>query len=144
MGGSLGAGFSDGDRTFVIGMGPQLGTTKEGNLKIMLINDIIADRQIAMSELASNYAAENGALDVDFEKALRLWVEENSIEDEYNARLSSIDQFFSKDKLWISQETIKELSDALIKAEAAKNALATMIENELKEEPHNKILVKQM
>ena len=94
MGGSLGAGFSDGDRTFVIGMGPQLGTTKEGNLKIMLINDIIADRQIAIGELASNYAAENGALDVDFEKALRLWAEENSIEDEYNARLSSIDQFF--------------------------------------------------
>ena len=95
MGGSLGAGFSDGDRKFVTAMGPQLGTTQEGNLKILLFNELIAQRQIDIKDFAVAYVNEidpdtgkkRGALDSEFEKALDLWAKENRLEDEFNRRM---------------------------------------------------------
>lgn len=95
MGGSLGAGFSDGDRDFVKSMGPQLGTTKEGNLKILLFNELIAQRQIDIKDFAVAYVNEidpetgkrRGALDSLFEEALKQWAKENSLKDEFNRRM---------------------------------------------------------
>lgn len=95
MGGSLGAGFSDGDRKFVTVMGPQLGTTQEGNLKILLFNELIAQRQIDIKDFAVAYVNEidpatgkkRGALDSEFEKALAIWADENRLEDEFKRRM---------------------------------------------------------
>ena len=95
MGGSLGAGFSDGDRTFVTTMGPQLGTTQEGNLKILLFNEPIAQRQIDIKDFAVAYVNEidtltgkkRGALDSQFEDALSIWAEENQLKNEWNRRM---------------------------------------------------------
>ena len=39
-------------------MGPQLGTTQEGNLKILLFNELIAQRQIDIKDFAVAYVNE--------------------------------------------------------------------------------------
>jgi len=46
MGGSLGAGFSEGDRQFVVTMSPNLGMTKEGILKVGEYMDAMLKRRI--------------------------------------------------------------------------------------------------
>ena len=100
MGGSLGAGFSEGDRKFVEAQVPQLGTTKEGNLQILLINEIIQERKIALMNLANEYAAEQRKLgkppiDITFFNAMAEFGRENSLKEEFERRLSEIDQYFN-------------------------------------------------
>ena len=100
MGGSLGAGFSEGDRKFVEKQVPQLGTTKEGNLQILLINEIIQERKIALMNLANEYAEEQREkgkppIDIAFFNAMAEFGRENSLEDEFKRGLSEIDQYFN-------------------------------------------------
>lgn len=99
MGGSLGAGFSEGDRDFVEKQVPQLGTTKEGNFRILLINEIIQERKIALMNLANEYAAKQRKegkppIDIAFFNAMAEFGRENSLEEEFKRRLSEIDQYF--------------------------------------------------
>lgn len=99
MGGNLGAGFSEGDRKFVEVQVPQLGTTKEGNFRILLINEIIQERKIALMDLANEYAQKQRAegkppIDIAFYNAMKEFGRQNSLEEEFKRRLSEIDQYF--------------------------------------------------
>ena len=79
MGGSLGAGFSEGDRKFVEGMGAQLSTSKEGNKMIIDLNRKIASRKLEIASFADNYVKENGMVDQRFMGALREWSKQNPL-----------------------------------------------------------------
>ena len=79
MGGSLGAGFSEGDRKFVERMAPALSTSKIGNQLIIQMNNAIANRKIQINDFANAYIAENGMLDQNFNAALSKWAKENPI-----------------------------------------------------------------
>lgn len=79
MGGSLGAGFSEGDRKFVERMAPSLSTSRTGNQLIIKMNNAIANRKIQINEFANQYIAENGMLDQNFNAALSKWAKENPI-----------------------------------------------------------------
>ncbi len=79
MGGSLGAGFSEGDRKFVEGMGAQLSTSKEGNKMIIDLNRKIASRKLEIASFADNYVKENGMIDQRFMGALREWSQQNPL-----------------------------------------------------------------
>lgn len=80
MGGSLGAGFSEGDRKFVERMGAQLTTTKEGNALIIAMQEAVAERQLMIAAFADEYVGEHGMIDAKFNQALRKWAEENPLE----------------------------------------------------------------
>lgn len=77
MGGSLGAGFSEGDRKFVERMAPSLSTSKLGNKLIIEMNNAVAKRQIQINEFANKYIEEYGMLDEKFNAALSKWATEN-------------------------------------------------------------------
>lgn len=78
MGGSLGAGFSDADRSFVTGQVPNLENTPEGNARLIEIQKRINRRKIEMARFATDYAKTHGGqLDVGFDAALREWREAN-------------------------------------------------------------------
>lgn len=79
MGGSLGAGFSEGDRKFVERMAPQLSTSQTGNALIIQMNNAVANRKIQINEFANKYIEENGMLDQNFNAALSKWAAENPI-----------------------------------------------------------------
>ena len=77
MGGSLGAGFSEGDRKFVESMAPSLSTSKLGNKLIIEMNNAVAKRQIQINEFANKYIEDYGMLDEKFNAALSKWANEN-------------------------------------------------------------------
>jgi hypothetical protein len=77
MGGSLGAGFSEGDRKFVEQMVPQISATKSGNMLIIALNEAIAKRKMQINDFANQYIKENGMIDANFDAALRKWAKEN-------------------------------------------------------------------
>lgn len=79
MGGSLGAGFSEGDRKFVERMAPQLSTSQTGNALIIQMNNAVANRKIQINAFANKYIEENGMLDQNFNAALSRWAVENPI-----------------------------------------------------------------
>ena len=79
MGGSLGAGFSEGDRKFVEGMGAQLSTSEEGNKMIIDLNRKIASRKLEIASFADKYVEENGRIDKSFMGALREWSKQNPL-----------------------------------------------------------------
>ncbi len=79
MGGSLGAGFSEGDRKFVEGMGAQLSTSIEGNKMIIQMNRQIGKRKLEIASFADRYVQENGKIDKEFMGALRKWSKENPL-----------------------------------------------------------------
>ena len=79
MGGSLGAGFSEGDRKFVEGMGAQLSTSKQGNKMIIDLNRKIANRKLEIASFADKYVRENGRIDKSFMGALREWSKQNPL-----------------------------------------------------------------
>lgn len=79
MGGSLGAGFSEGDRKFVVGMGVSLGNSTRGNQLILTLLERIAERNIMVAQIANEYVTQNGRLDAGFQKVLRDWAEQNPI-----------------------------------------------------------------
>jgi hypothetical protein len=77
MGGSLGAGFSNADRDFVISQVPSLQNTPEGNKQLIQITRKVAERNQQIAKLARDYAAKNGRLDEGFDEALSRWAEAN-------------------------------------------------------------------
>lgn len=80
MGGSLGTGFSNADRDFVIEQVPNLGNTKEGNLKLIDIQTKIAQRKQDIAKFAAGYKKDHdGRLDAGFEDALASWAEQNPL-----------------------------------------------------------------
>ena len=77
MGGSLGAGFSEGDRKFVERMQPSLDTTEAGNRLLISMQRAVADRKLQISDFADKYMAEKGKIDQYFMGALAKWSNEN-------------------------------------------------------------------
>ena len=79
MGGSLGAGFSEGDRKFVERMAPQLSTSPEGNRMILDMQRKVAERKIQIAEFADRYIEDEGMIDEKFMGALREWSKQNPL-----------------------------------------------------------------
>jgi hypothetical protein len=77
MGGSLGAGFSEGDRKFVENMQPSLNTTVEGNKLLINMQRKVAQRKLEVSDFATKYIQEKGRIDEYFMGALSKWSNEN-------------------------------------------------------------------
>jgi hypothetical protein len=77
MGGSLGAGFSEGDRKFVENMQPSLNTTVEGNKLLISMQRKVAQRKLEVSDFATKYIQEKGRIDEYFMGALSKWSNEN-------------------------------------------------------------------
>jgi len=85
MGGSLGAGFSEGDRKFVERMAPQLSTSQAGNKMIIQMNKLVAQRKMQIADFADKYIQEFGRIDEKFMGALREWSKQNPLFDAGNA-----------------------------------------------------------
>lgn len=79
MGGSLGAGFSEGDRKFVQSIQPSLDTSVQGNKLIINMQRAIAQRKLDIAEFADQYVQEFGKIDEKFNAALRKWSEANPL-----------------------------------------------------------------
>lgn len=79
MGGSLGTGFSNADRDFVVGQVANLGNTPEGNRQIIGIQRKLAERKIQIAALATEYVDRVGQLDSGFDRVLRQFAEANPL-----------------------------------------------------------------
>ncbi len=80
MGGSLGTGFSNADRDFVLDQVPGLGVTPEGNRMLIEIQRRLNGRKIEIAQLADEYIAENnGQLDTGFDAVMRRHAENNPL-----------------------------------------------------------------
>lgn len=80
MGGSLGTGFSNADRDFVMDQVANLANTADGNRKIIAIQRKLAERKIQIAVLAEDYKAENeGRIDAGFSRELQRWAEANPL-----------------------------------------------------------------
>lgn len=79
MGGSLGSGFSNADRDFVLEQVPTLGNTPQGNKKVIAIQREIAKRKIEIADLATKYVQTHKVLDAGFEQELADYAEKNPI-----------------------------------------------------------------
>jgi hypothetical protein len=79
MGGSLGTGFSNADRDFVIDQVPNLGNTPEGNKALINIHMAMQGRKIEIARMARAYEQENGRLDASFFAELSEWAEQNPL-----------------------------------------------------------------
>lgn len=78
MGGSLGAGFSNGDRDYVDAQQPSLDNTKAGNLKLIEITKKVVQHTKDIAAFTSDYKkAHGGRLDSEFDGALADWAEKN-------------------------------------------------------------------
>ena len=78
MGGSLGTGVSNADRSFVEAQVAQLGNTPEGNREIISIQRALKERQIQIAEIADRYRAANGNMN-GFATYLAQWAEANPL-----------------------------------------------------------------
>ncbi|MGI6854360.1 hypothetical protein [Mesorhizobium sp. 1B3] len=80
MGGSLGTGFSNADRDFVIDQVPNLGNTPEGNAQLIDIQRKINQRRIEIAGKAREYAQRNGGrIDFGFDDELAQWADRNPL-----------------------------------------------------------------
>jgi hypothetical protein len=80
MGGSLGTGFSNADRQFVVDQVPSLANTPAGNQKLIGILRKIAQRKVQLAQLAQEYAADHdGRIDAGFDSYLTEWGEANPL-----------------------------------------------------------------
>jgi hypothetical protein len=79
MGGSLGTGFSNADRDFVIQQVPNLGNTPEGNGQLIGIQRKIQQRKLEIAELARDYEDRVGRIDRGFEEEVARFAEENPL-----------------------------------------------------------------
>jgi hypothetical protein len=79
MGGSLGTGFSNADRDFVVGQTQNLGNTPEGNKQLIQIQRQVVKRTQQIAGFARDYAAKNGRIDAGFDAALSQWAEKNPL-----------------------------------------------------------------
>lgn len=83
MGGSLGTGFSNADRDFVIAQVPNLANTKQGNLQLVDIQSKIAQRKVDIAKFTADYKkAHNGRLDGNFDGELSAWAEQHPLFDQ--------------------------------------------------------------
>jgi hypothetical protein len=80
MGGSLGSGFSNADRDFVMGQVPTLQNSPEGNALLIEIQMRMAQRRADIAQLAEEYSNSNGGrLDQGFDKLVREYAEANPV-----------------------------------------------------------------
>ena len=79
MGGSLGTGFSNADRDFVVEQVPYLGNTPEGNKAVIAINRKMQERKIQIAKMAREYEVQNGRIDARFMQELAQWAEANPL-----------------------------------------------------------------
>lgn len=80
MGGSLGAGFSNADRDFVLNQVPNLSNTPEGNKQLVSVARKIRQREIQVAKMAREYASKNnGRLDSGFDAVLQDYAEKNPL-----------------------------------------------------------------
>lgn len=79
MGGSLGAGFSNADRDFVLDQVPQLNNSPEGNALLIEVQRAMAKRKQEIAKLARDYERENERLDLGFEDLLAEWGDANPV-----------------------------------------------------------------
>lgn len=79
MGGSLGTGFSNADRDFIVNQYPALENTPEGNKQRIDGLRKIEQRKIEISRIAREYARQRGRLDAGFDEALAAWAEKNPL-----------------------------------------------------------------
>lgn len=80
MGGSLGAGFSNADRDFVLNQVPNLGNTPEGNKQLIDVTRKIRQREIEIAKKAREYARKNGGrLNAGFDSVLQDYAEKNPL-----------------------------------------------------------------
>ena len=75
LGGSLGAGFSNADRDFIMGMTANLDNSIQGNRMIIEAQKRIAQRKIELARLADEYSAKNGRLDQNWPQTMRTYAE---------------------------------------------------------------------
>jgi len=80
MGGSLGAGFSNADRDFIMGQVPNLGNTPAGNKALIGIHRQLAQRRLQIAEQAEVYAKDHGGrIDAGFNAFISQWAEQNPL-----------------------------------------------------------------
>lgn len=80
MGGSLGTGFSNADRDFVLSQVPSLQNTPEGNKQLIEVTRAVAKRNQQIAQKARDYAKRNnGRLDAGFDDELASWAEKNPL-----------------------------------------------------------------
>ena len=79
MGGSLGAGFSEGDRQFVVDIQPSLDKTIESNRNLVSMQQKIANRKLLIQQMANQYIEQNGILDTGFNILLAKFTEANPV-----------------------------------------------------------------
>lgn len=79
MGGTLGTGFSEGDRKFVEGMYPNITVSKGGNLALIAIQEKIHQRNLDIAEMASDYTATGAQLDAGFDRMVRQFAKANPL-----------------------------------------------------------------
>ena len=81
MGGSLGAGFSNADRDFVVNQVPNTEFTPEGNLQLIEILRKIQGRRLEIAQLARSYEAQHGQIDSNFNSMIAHWAAQNPLFD---------------------------------------------------------------
>jgi hypothetical protein len=79
MGGSLGAGFSEGDRKFVVDIQPSLDKSMESNQALVSMQQKIANRKLLIQQMANQYIEKNGILDTGFNILLAKFTEANPV-----------------------------------------------------------------
>lgn len=79
MGGSLGAGFSNADRSFVEQQVASLDSTPAGNKALIGLQRKLLERKIAIADLAQRYKEANGTVDGGFTTLLSQWAEQNPL-----------------------------------------------------------------
>jgi hypothetical protein len=78
MGGSLGTGFSEGDRQFVVGQVAGTGYSRGGNLALLAIQEKAQRRIMQIAKLARSYAKQHdGQLDLGWYEEVANWAERN-------------------------------------------------------------------
>ncbi len=79
-GGSLGTGFSNADRDFIIGQSPNLTNTPEGNRELLGMQRKIQERKQTIAKMARDYAkANNGRIDAGFDDQVSQFAEANPL-----------------------------------------------------------------
>jgi hypothetical protein len=78
--GSLGAGVSNADRSFIQGTVPNIANTPEGNRQIIGMGRKIEQRKQEVAKLARDYARQHGGrIDAGFDEYLAQWSEKNPL-----------------------------------------------------------------
>jgi GH24 family phage-related lysozyme (muramidase) len=92
MGGSLGTGFSNADRDFVLDQVPNLGNTREGNMALIEVQRRLQARKVEVAQMARQWEQENGTLS-GFQGFLGEWSAQNPVfEPEFMQQITGIAQ----------------------------------------------------